>query len=325
MRKPQAALIMVSRIRILHPSGVDIVRKRLHIIFSFLLAIPLLLSACTLNQGTASVPATEQPRTEAEETRAPSVESLATQSPASPEPAPDQTARPQPSAAAVPESQTIPQNRPDSCALKSQPRVSDEFFSDAAFFGNSLIGGLKLYGQLGYADFFGVTSAAVYNVETTLNSTLSDGTKATLLDALCEKQYGKIYVLLGINEMSFEPEFFTYLYNGILDRIAEREPDAELYIMSLTPVTREKSADESVFTRERVLAYNAALSALAERRGCYYVDLCDALADGEGYLPTDVSTDGIHLTKETYPVWAEYLRTHYAPSEKSAAFVVEAV
>ena len=193
--------------------------------------------------------------------------------------------------------------------------MGDAFFSDAAFFGNSLIGGLKLYGGLQSAAFFGEQSAAVYNVGTTKNCALSDGTEATLLDALGEAQYSKVYVLLGINEIAFDVETFIGLYTAVLDEIVLREPDAELYIMSLTPITEEKSLDESVFTQERVLEYNIALRALAEQRQCWYVDLVEALAGPDGYLPKEVSTDdGIHLTRETYPSWAEYLRTHYAPA-----------
>ncbi len=198
--------------------------------------------------------------------------------------------------------------------LSAQPRVDDSFFADAAFFGNSLVQGLSLYGGLTRGDFFAEQSAAVYNVSTTLNATRSDGTKATLLDALCEKQYGKLYILLGINELAFDADYYAQIFSALLDEIQAREPQAEFYIMSLTPLTAEKDGDDTVFTQERVLAYNAALRQVAAERKCWFVDLVDALAGPDGFLPGEISTDGIHLTKETYPVWAEYLRTHYAPS-----------
>ena len=195
--------------------------------------------------------------------------------------------------------------------LAVMPRADDAFFADAAFFGNSLVQGLSLYGGLTQGDFIAEQSAAVYNVSTTLNASLSDGTEATLLDALCEKQYGKIYILLGINELAFDPAYYARLYGELLDEIRAREPQAELYVMSLSPITVEKDADESVFTQARVLEYNAALRQVADDRGCCFVDLVDALAGEDGFLPSDHSTDGIHLTRDYYPVWADYLRTHY--------------
>ena len=81
--------------------------------------------------------------------------------------------------------------------------------------------------------------------------------------------------------------------------------------MSLTPVSANKSSSSPVFTKSRVDAYNAALYGLAEEKGCYYIDLIEALADGSGYLPANKTWDGVHLNADYYKVWADYLRTHY--------------
>lgn len=190
------------------------------------------------------------------------------------------------------------------------PPLRDAAFADAAFLGNSLVDGLRGFGGLEQGEFFAVDSASVVNVGTLKNTTLSDGAEASLIEALCEREHGKIFVLLGVNEISFAPDYFVHLYGGVLDTILEREPDAEIYVMSLTPVTKAKNDEGSYFTMEAVNAYNDALRALAEERGFHYIDLVDALAGEDGFLPEENSTDGIHLTREVYPVWAEYLRTH---------------
>ena len=83
--------------------------------------------------------------------------------------------------------------------------------------------------------------------------------------------------------------------------------------MSLTPVTEKKSAEGELFSEKRVLEYNEALRGMAAERGCAYLDLVEALSNADGYLPTDKSTDGIHLTADLYPAWADYLRTHTIP------------
>lgn len=188
--------------------------------------------------------------------------------------------------------------------------VDDEFFADAAFMGNSLVDGLHRYGGLGEGSFFAATSASVVNVDTTRNCWMESGAKATLMAALTEKQYAKIYILLGINEIGFETDYFSQLYGAMLDRIIEAEPDADIYIMSLSPITEERSGYRDVFNMERVEIYNQALYALAQEKECYYVDLCQALAGEDGFLPEEESTDGIHLKPEKYPQWADYLRTH---------------
>ena len=42
---------------------------------------------------------------------------------------------------------------------------------------------------------------------------------------------------------------------------------------------------------------------------------CPSFADESGFMPAEISTDGIHLIQEEYARWGEYLRTHYADSE----------
>lgn len=189
--------------------------------------------------------------------------------------------------------------------------VEDDYFSDAAFFGNSLVDGLDRFGGLGQGSFYAATSASVVNVDVTRGSELENGEQGTLLEAMTEKSHGKIYILLGINEIGFEPDYFAQLYGALIDRIRECEPAADIYIMSLSPVTEKCSQDSDVFNMERIGAYNSRLYALAGEKECYYVDLCQALAGEDGYLPEESSTaDGIHLISGEYPRWAQYLRTH---------------
>lgn len=188
--------------------------------------------------------------------------------------------------------------------------VEDGFFSDAAFLGNSLVDGLSRYGGLDQGSFYAATSASVVNVDMTRNSCLANGDKATLIEAMTEGSYGKIYILLGINEIGFDPDYFCQLYGALLDRIRQDEPQADIYIMSLSPVTEACSGYSDVFNMERIGLYNDGLYALAREKECYYVDLCQALAGEDGYLSEDDSTDGIHLRPEKYPDWAEYLKTH---------------
>lgn len=211
----------------------------------------------------------------------------------------------------------LPQYTPDPNGytgpdLAVREKVEDDFFDDAVFFGNSLVNGLELYGQMGSGDFCAATSASVISVTSTLNATLKNGGAGTLLDKMLEKQYGKIYILLGINEIGFNTDYFAQVYSDMLVRIKDAQPDAKIYIMSLTPVTKAKSDAGAPFTMDRIREYNAALYQLAVDHECYYVDLVEALADSTGYLPAADSTDGVHFVVSKYPVWADYLRTHYA-------------
>lgn len=217
----------------------------------------------------------------------------------------------------------LPEPEPTEPAVSSAPspeeevempraeRVTDDYFSDAAFFGNSLVDGLRLYSDLKCDNFFAGTSASVLSVETICNAQLRNGKSATLLDALLERQYANIYVLFGINELGFQTETFVEMYATLLDKVAAAEPEAKIFVMSLTPITQKRSEGPDVFTREKVEAFNVAIRAMAAEHGYTYLDLYTALADEDGWLTPEQSVDGVHFTTAKYLQWAEYMRINY--------------
>ena len=181
----------------------------------------------------------------------------------------------------------------------SDERVEDEWFSDAAFLGNSLVDGFRLFSGLTTCDYYAATSMTVLGA-------------GGLISQMAAKQYGKVYILLGINEIGYDADVFKGQYGDMLDTIMEQQPDADIYIMGLSPVSEYKSTTDKTFTMTRVRLYNEKLLELAEEKNCYYIDLVEALADETGYLPANVTSDGVHFSAGHYQVWNEYLHTHHA-------------
>lgn len=189
--------------------------------------------------------------------------------------------------------------------------ADDEFFSDAAFMGNSLMNGFELYTGLTTPDYYTATSMSVIGAQSTLCVTLDNGTVGTMVDALCQKPYAKIYIFLGINEIGLAVEDFIASYATMLDTVIAAQPECDIYIMSLTPVSQAKDASGQVFNMTRIYAYNTALYELAAQKGVYYLDLVTPLAGADGFLPADKTFDGVHFTADLYQVWLEYVRTHH--------------
>ena len=230
---------------------------------------------------------------------------------------------PTPSPTPPPAETPVPSKRPSSASdLKPKPAtgtdlkpvepvgaVDDSFFADAAFVGNSLMDGLHLFGGLQYGDFYSGTSASVISAATVTDFKNSVGAPSTMLNALLEKQYNKIFLLFGVNELGFYVNVFIDIYTDLLAQIAAGEPNAKLYILSLTPVTMGRSTSSDVFTRERVETFNAEIRAMAEREGYVYMDLYTPMADANGWLPEYESTDGVHFSASKYSQWADFLRS----------------
>ena len=207
----------------------------------------------------------------------------------------------------VPPETAPPQTEP---AQPSGADMSDDFFADAAFVGNSLIEGMRLYSGLTSCDYYSANSLSVMAINSTHCVKLENGGSGTIFQGLAQHQYGKIYLLFGINEIGYDTASFIKAYGGMLDKIREIQPDATIYIMSLTPVSKAKSDSSSTFNMTRVNAFNNALSDLASEKGCRYLDVCSALAGEDGYLPANCTSDGIHFTAGVYQTWVTYLRNN---------------
>lgn len=198
---------------------------------------------------------------------------------------------------------TEPYKKPFSPDLTARPAANDDFFKNAAIIGNSLVEGLKMYSNLTTATYYSGTSMSVV-------SAMSK--EIPLLEG---KTHDKVYIELGINEIGNSVDTFKKNYGEMIDAIREYLPDAELYIMSILPVSQAKSG-EGYFTIDRVKAYNSALYELAEEKECYYLDVYSALVGSDGYLPADETWDGVHLSPDTYGIWENCIREYYAVEEK---------
>jgi lysophospholipase L1-like esterase len=193
---------------------------------------------------------------------------------------------------------------------ESEP-VGPEWFSDAVFIGNSLEQGFMLYAGLKTADMFAVQSISVANIGTDHVINAGGGVYLTILDAMARKSYRKVFVMLGINELSWATkESFYTKYAGVIDKIRELEPEAELYLQSITPVTARQSDNSTTFTNPRIHEYNEVIRQLAEDKEAHYLYVFDALADEDGCLPAGSTDDGIHPYPKYYPQWLTYLESH---------------
>lgn len=196
-------------------------------------------------------------------------------------------------------------------SLTEQEPQDDSFFARSAILGNSLVEGLRLFSKLKTLHYFSATSVSVVSATQTRNVRLYDGSMGTLVQSLCQEQYDKIYIELGINEIGGNVDTFIQRYGAMIDTIRAAEPEADIYILSVLPVTRAKSQSGQVFNMPRVNLYNAALYQLAGEKQCYYMDVCAWFQGSDGYLPSNWSSDGVHLYAQYYAVWENCMRTLY--------------
>ena len=150
------------------------------------------------------------------------------------------------------------------------------------------------------------TGAVVNNVLGTL-----DLSPLTLNDA---DYYHDIYLMFGLNEVGTDVNSFVQSYKTLIEYVREHQTKANIYVISVTPVTQDVDADPNeVQSMDRINAFNSALKQLCADEKCWYLDIYSMLLDEYGYLSSNYAFagDGKHFEKSGYVAWANYMKTHY--------------
>ena len=138
-----------------------------------------------------------------------------------------------------------------------------------------------------------------------------NGQKLSVMDALKETTFSKVYIMFGVNETGWVySRMFQEKYGEMIDTIREINPRAIIYIQAILPVSDKVSSTHSYITNKKIMEYNELLQSLAEEKQVYYLDTKSAVADKNGSLPENAAVDGIHLVKEYCGKWLEYLKLH---------------
>lgn len=183
---------------------------------------------------------------------------------------------------------------------------SYSYFDDALFIGDSRTESLKSYGTIKNADYYCYVGFSVYKLDSKDNPKKS-GTGKTLDECLNAKKYGKVYVMLGFNEVGYNKNTTVKRYRELLDRIQAAQPDAIIYIEANLLVTAECSKKDKYSHNPDIIQLNGMLAALADNSSRFYIDINELFGDGNGNLREGLSGDGSHPYAKYYPVWCEWL------------------
>lgn len=185
--------------------------------------------------------------------------------------------------------------------------VDESYFDDAMFIGDSRTVGLRDYTDMSErADFFCETSLTIYGA-------LEEDFEGvgTVKEALAQKDYGKIYLMVGINELGRgTTESFMEEYTKTVNTLRELEPEAKIFIQGIMRVAGEKDEKDPIFNNSNINARNNAIATLADNKHIFYIDVNEAVCDGQGNLNSEYTFDKIHLLGAYNVLWKEFLLTH---------------
>lgn len=230
-----------------------------------------------------------------------------------PTPTPDMaTASPTPAVPSAPpaeepvETQSTPEPEPEPDPIPT-PTLTESNFSNTVFIGDSMAEGFYLYSGIQGATFYYERGLRIEDIATDVVADTPSG-KTTILNALGQKQYGRVVLILGLNELGWDnADVFAQRYSNLIDTLREIQPNAEIYMQAILPVTEERSSTDRVFNNYDIQQYNGKIAQVAEEKGVHYLDVSSVMTDSTGALLADASVDGIHLKQKYCVEWYKYI------------------
>lgn len=191
--------------------------------------------------------------------------------------------------------------------------VDDSYFDDAVFIGDSRTVGMYEYSGLEETStFYASTGLTIYKMfDSAIVSVPGQKKKITVEEALSEKQFAKIYLMIGINEMGTGTvESFMKTYGEAVQHLRELQPDAIIYLQAIMKVTTERSEQGDYITNEGIAARNEEIAKLADDKTIFYLDVNPYICDETGGMVASYTYDGVHLKAQYIPIWLDFLKEH---------------
>ena len=196
--------------------------------------------------------------------------------------------------------------------LTQHQNVSGEdmsYFDDALFIGDSRTEGFMMYSGVDNATYYAYKGLSVRTAFTKNVIRAKDGSMTTVENALKQQSFGKVYIMLGINELGWpNTDVFIEEYSKLIDTVKATSPNAIIYIQLIMPVS-EKKAGDAVYNNDNINRFNTLIKSMVKSKEVYYVDPGEAVS-ADGWLVSEATTDGIHLNKDYCIKWRDYLMSH---------------
>ena len=189
--------------------------------------------------------------------------------------------------------------------------VDESYFDNTLFIGDSRTVGLSDYANLGNASYAAEVGLTIYSLFDKPIIKLQDGSMGTLEQGLREKQYEKIYLMVGINELGTgNREKFLETYKEAVKKIQSLQPDAILFVQGILYVTQERSESDAYINNPNIIQRNADIAKLEDKEHIFYLDVNSVYSDGKGNLAEENTFDNVHLKAACYGQWKDFFLSH---------------
>ncbi len=201
---------------------------------------------------------------------------------------------------------------------ESDPAPDDSVFSSAVFLGDSRTEGLQLWGGLKNGTFYWARGMTVFEADNSKYTFKVDGVSMTMIDALKQGNYDKVYIMIGVNELGYPVSDYEEGMDAFLDKVIAAQPEAVIYLQTLPPLNDAKARQNLAYyeNNDNVNAFNDVIVRKAAEKRVVLLDTAQRYRGSDGQLSGDLTVDGCHFTRDGYTIWADYLRCHIMDKDR---------
>lgn len=184
-------------------------------------------------------------------------------------------------------------NDQQSASITTYNKSYASIFKTSVFLGDSITEGLSSYKILDDAHVMGKAGA-------TALFALKD------IDALTSKNPKNVFIQLGSDDLLWPTdnpqEFSMQQYEQLINNIKGKLQNANIMILSVTPVTAEAEKVEPRY--KNIVDYNKGLKELAAKEQVEFIDLSPVFQKNKNLY----DTDGVHFKAEFYTLLLDFLK-----------------
>lgn len=180
--------------------------------------------------------------------------------------------------------------------FKSYPNAA----TDIIFFGNSITAGAD------WNELLGMTNVRNRGISGDISYGL-----VQRLDEVVEGRPAKIFILIGINDISRNiPDTLIVMnYKRMIGHIKNTSPQTKIYFHTLLPVNNEFTQFKNHYNKDQhILWVNEQIRLLDKYEGVTVIDLYPHFLNADNKLDKKYTQDGLHLNADGYKVWAGILK-----------------
>ncbi len=194
---------------------------------------------------------------------------------------------------------------------------TDNWYKKALISGNSVTLGYNYHcnrqekGYMGDIIHLSAVSYSIMNDKKAVSASSLhpsyQGTKRKVSDHISNIMPEKILLNYGMNDLNiYGVEGAADQYKAFIKEIHNADPDAQIYILSMTPVRRSSGN----LAPDRIIRFNSLMETFAGKKSYVsYIDLYSGMVDETGLLKREYCSDGFcHLSDEAYKYWTKVLR-----------------